>query len=130
MCDAHVYKIWIRTSCALGAATSTSSTLTASPAAQHTAALHFMTFPAVSDIRPTAHQIKILKHTRRKIGKERMAYKNTCGSKKRADLKLGYIVNRDVRDSVLSAFDETSTSSAILLQRISVGGLSRQKRRD
>lgn len=40
----------MRTSCARGGATSTSSILSSSPAAQQTAALHVMTFPVVSDM--------------------------------------------------------------------------------
>ena len=40
----------MRTSCARGGATSTSSSLSSSPAAQQTAALHVMGFPAVSDM--------------------------------------------------------------------------------
>lgn len=45
-----VWRIWMRTSWACGGATSTSSILRDSPAPQQTAALHFITFPAVSDI--------------------------------------------------------------------------------
>src|SRR6266478_1990580 len=40
----------VHTSCARGGSTSTSSSLSGSPAPQHTAALHLMTFPAVSDM--------------------------------------------------------------------------------
>lgn len=40
----------MRTSCARGGATSTSSSLRGSPAAQQTAALHLIGFPAVSDM--------------------------------------------------------------------------------
>ena len=40
----------MRTSCALGGATSMSSMTRSSPAPQHTAALQVMVFPAVSDI--------------------------------------------------------------------------------
>jgi hypothetical protein len=42
-----VYKIWMRTSLALGGATSTSSIFKGSPAPQQTAALHLIGFPAV-----------------------------------------------------------------------------------
>lgn len=48
--DLPVYNIWILTSWACGGATSTSSILRDSPAAQHTAALHLMGFPTVSDM--------------------------------------------------------------------------------
>lgn len=40
----------MRTSCARGGATSTSSIFRGSPAPQQTAALHVMGFPAVSDM--------------------------------------------------------------------------------
>ena len=45
-----VYRILILTSCARGGSTSISSSLSGSRAPQHTAALHLMTFPAVSDM--------------------------------------------------------------------------------
>ena len=48
--DRPVCKIRMRTSLAFGGATSTSSILSSTPAPQHTAALHLMTFPAVSDM--------------------------------------------------------------------------------
>jgi hypothetical protein len=49
-----VWRIWILTSCARGGSTSISSTLSGSPAPQHTAALHLMTFPVVSDMADVA----------------------------------------------------------------------------
>jgi len=45
--NSPVYKILILTSCALGGATSTSSILRGSPAAQQTAALHLIGLPVV-----------------------------------------------------------------------------------
>lgn len=43
-------RICMRTSCACGGATSTSSIFSSSPAPQHTAALQVIVFPTVSDM--------------------------------------------------------------------------------